>query len=811
MNYPDLNNTLDLKYVQGLIDKNADVKNGKTASVSILSLQGKRLAFKKYRPGAIEDLHAMEKHLLYLFNNLGDKRYSEMMIYGSFPLYLVRDQGVFCGFVMNCIPEGCYDSEKRDRHLGCFYGVRDEIGDYSYQKIGSFVKHLAKAIDDLHEKGFVLGDILNDQNIFVCVYNGELLPYFVDTDSLCRGLNNPAQTYHSPNFEPPEGADSPATMASDVYKYCLIVLRMFSKPKKLLYRGGIVLRDEEATNSLQRIEATLGVDFKNFIVKGLCSNPQLRPSIRDVRKALLPKNVSSETIKNRSDDFSVEQIDQMLSREDFSSVFLNAPEKHSDYLAKNNARDIARKYATEAKNRIKERKKEGEVESVIKLIDSIGVVTYSEESNRRIRKARSAYRDLSIDQRTQVPTFKLSKAEAEYEELKNKAESKKKKYITSLAIAAALCIVGIVISLISISMSKDKSAVQSSIAITESNASALKTSYTISPAEEYLNKSISAFNAGLSQGKYKQVAFGGNANYCLKRDGTIEVFANDLELDKTLERAYSTWTDVESICIMYKYGKKDETVFGIRKDGTVIAPTGDMFAECDVSSWKNIVKLDASLGYLLAITSDGTVLSSINIKGWNGTQYKCNCKEIACFQTKDDRVIGVTKAGKIISIMPKSNSLMSTYQNKKWEDRISKWKNVKDIVVGKYDWNVYGLMKDGTVKYGGSFVEGFSANDSIDDKERDIAKWKNITAITEGYMHLVALDSKGNVYAIGDNEYGECNVSGWKNITRIEAFYRTSVGYDSDGRIYYTGRNCLDESLKKLHSETAVKESTETT
>ena len=46
MNYPDLNNTLDLKYVQGLIDKNADVKNGKTASVSILSLQGKRLAFK---------------------------------------------------------------------------------------------------------------------------------------------------------------------------------------------------------------------------------------------------------------------------------------------------------------------------------------------------------------------------------------------------------------------------------------------------------------------------------------------------------------------------------------------------------------------------------------------------------------------------------------------------------------------------------------------------------------------------------------------------------------------------------------------
>ncbi len=40
----------------------------------------------------------------------------------------------------------------------------------------------------------------------------------------------------------------------------------------------------------------------------------------------------------------------------------------------------------------------------------------------------------------------------------------------------------------------------------------------------------------------------------------------------------------------------------------------------------------------------------------------------------------------------------------------------------------------------------------------------NISTIAAGRRHSVGLKSDGTVTAVGDNEYGQCDVSGWRGI-----------------------------------------------
>lgn len=355
--------SLELQYVSGLIDNSVDTKKGKTATVSIVTVEGKKYAFKKYRLNAVENLAAMENHICSLFDCLGESNYNEMMLFGAFPKYLVYNQGSFCGFLMDRIPRECYTGDHQDRHLGTFYGIAGEVNRFSDKQIGQYVKNLGNLIYDLHENGFILGDALNDQNLYVRVINNQLYPYLVDTDSLRKDQANPAKTYHSPNFEPPEGEDSPSSKESDIYKYCLIVLRLFAKPEKEYERAGLRIEDSDSANSLQRIQETLGDDYKNIIIKGLLDNPSKRPQIREVLQAFSPK-------KNLEDD-----DDKAVAK-------------------------------------------------VQRLIDSIGKVTFTEECEKKIRAARFAFSNLTVPQRLLVPEYKLRKAETEYDALKRNSKAK---------------------------------------------------------------------------------------------------------------------------------------------------------------------------------------------------------------------------------------------------------------------------------------------------------------------------------------------------------------------------------------------------
>ena len=58
-----------------------------------------------------------------------------------------------------------------------------------------------------------------------------------------------------------------------------------------------------------------------------------------------------------------------------------------------------------------------------------------------------------------------------------------------------------------------------------------------------------------------------------------------------------------------------------------------------------------------------------------------------------------------------------------------------------------------------------------------------------GYHHTAGLKADGTVAAVGDNEYGQCDVSGWSDIVAISAGGYHTVGLKSDGTVIAVGNN----------------------
>ena len=65
-----------------------------------------------------------------------------------------------------------------------------------------------------------------------------------------------------------------------------------------------------------------------------------------------------------------------------------------------------------------------------------------------------------------------------------------------------------------------------------------------------------------------------------------------------------------------------------------------------------------------------------------------------------------------------------------------------------------GLKSDGTVVAVGDNEYG----------QCNVYDWSDIVAISAGKYYTVGLKSDGTVVAVGDNEYGQCNVSDWRDI-----------------------------------------------
>jgi hypothetical protein len=71
----------------------------------------------------------------------------------------------------------------------------------------------------------------------------------------------------------------------------------------------------------------------------------------------------------------------------------------------------------------------------------------------------------------------------------------------------------------------------------------------------------------------------------------------------------------------------------------------------------------------------------------------------------------------------------------------------------------------------------------------DVSDWTAINQVAAGYYHTVGLESDGTVVATGWNDHGQCDLGDWIDINQVAAGYYHTVGLKSDGTVITVGSN----------------------
>jgi hypothetical protein len=71
----------------------------------------------------------------------------------------------------------------------------------------------------------------------------------------------------------------------------------------------------------------------------------------------------------------------------------------------------------------------------------------------------------------------------------------------------------------------------------------------------------------------------------------------------------------------------------------------------------------------------------------------------------------------------------------------------------------------------------------------NVGGWADITQVATGWQYTVGLKCDGTVVAVGDNYWGQCDVGGWTDITQVAAGQEHTVGLKSDGTVVAAGWN----------------------
>jgi len=106
--------------------------------------------------------------------------------------------------------------------------------------------------------------------------------------------------------------------------------------------------------------------------------------------------------------------------------------------------------------------------------------------------------------------------------------------------------------------------------------------------------------------------------------------------------------------------------------------------------------------------------------------------------------------------------------------------NITQVAAG--GWHTAGLTSNGTVVAVGDNDYG----------QCDVGNWTDIAQVAAGLYHTVGSKDDGTVVAVGRNDWGQCNVgnlTAWTDITQVAAGAWHTVGLRSDGTVVAVGRN----------------------
>ncbi|MES2630809.1 MAG: hypothetical protein V4611_02540 [Patescibacteria group bacterium] len=217
-------------------------------------------------------------------------------------------------------------------------------------------------------------------------------------------------------------------------------------------------------------------------------------------------------------------------------------------------------------------------------------------------------------------------------------------------------------------------------------------------------------------------------------------------------------------------------------NGSAISPAGGQSVELVGTNLTNIAQLEAGDGFTVALTEAGDVYS------WGGNYN------------------GQLALGTMTASNPNPTPAKAIFTNTLLEN-----KKIKNISVGGY--HVLALTTDGELYSWGANWSGQLGDGTYDDSAHPVKvategtslDGKQITAISAGGEHSMALTSEGNVFAWGANYNGQIAITANSNesitpeqvggqltgkiVTAIETGYSSSIALTSSGEMYTWGNN----------------------
>ena len=265
----------------------------------------------------------------------------------------------------------------------------------------------------------------------------------------------------------------------------------------------------------------------------------------------------------------------------------------------------------------------------------------------------------------------------------------------------------------------------------------------------------------------------------LKSDGTVIAVGDNLWGQCDVDG----WTDIVQVAAGHHH------VAGLRADGTVVAIGSNEYGQCDVGDWTDIVQITAGLFHTVGVKSDGTVVaagSNYYPRMWLPEDYpdvwdgKCavgNWTDIVQVAAGTWHTVGVKSDGTVVAAG--LNYHTACYPcTEIWDGKceVDGWTDILQVAAGWY--HTVGLKSDGTVVAAGT-------------GGGDVSSWTNIVQIAvglgEGYSHTVGLRSDGTVVAVGADWFGQCDVGDWTDILQIAGGGAYTAGLKADGSVVAMG------------------------
>ena len=210
----------------------------------------------------------------------------------------------------------------------------------------------------------------------------------------------------------------------------------------------------------------------------------------------------------------------------------------------------------------------------------------------------------------------------------------------------------------------------------------------------------------------------------------------------------------------------------LRSDGSVAAVGSNDRGQCDVSGWKNIVKIWAAGNVTLGLTASGELLCSAGaLNGWKNIVDV----DIAPITTMEMVVVaGLKKDGTAVSVGINSNGIVP--MNKEICN-VTSWKDIAQVLV--YE-GIYGLKKDGTV------VEAAFENPYGDSSVSD---WAGVEALAKTGYGVFGITAGGSVFS----QISAYGCDSWSGVVKIIPGSGNCVyGLTSEGRLLSGGETAFD-------------------